>query len=359
MKDKLLSQAKIALLTRGAIFFSTILFNCKITWDDSIPTACTNGINIRINPDQFVNTLNPNQRVWQLAHETVHIALGHLYRRGERDSQIWQLAADHVDNLILKQAGYEIPPGRLHDDRFRGMSTEQVYDVLCTENIPKSIDYDIIEIDNSDLTQVEEILIKAITASKLANESIGSILGESERILNELVNPVLPWNVLLQNYMDSFIKEDYSYRKPNRRYTDIIMPSLYSEGIDSIIFAVDCSGSVSEEDFNKGIVEFNSIKEKLNPTQTYLLTFDTEIKNTYVFQRDELLEDLEFIGWGGTDLQPVFDYANEINPTVLVVFSDLYCEKINEETDYPVIWICFNNPTATVNFGELIHYDST
>lgn len=356
MKDKLLSQAKIALLTRGAIFFSTILFNCKITWDDSIPTACTDGINIRINPDQFVNTLNPNQRVWQLAHETVHIALGHLYRRGNRCPDIWQLAADHVDNLILKQAGYEIPPGRLHDNKFRGMSTEQVYDVLYTENIPQFIEYDIVEVDSSNLTQVEETLIKAITASKLANESIGNITGESERILNELINPVLPWNELLQNYMDNFIKEDYSYRKPNRRYTDIIMPSLYSEGIDSIIFAVDYSGSVTQEDSNKGIVEGNSIKEKLNPKEFHLITFDTEIKDIYVYQKDEQLEELPITGGGGTDLQPVFEYANEVNPTVLIVFSDLYCEMINEEPNYPVIWICFNNPTASVNFGELLHY---
>jgi len=164
MKDKLLSQAKIALLTRGAVFFSTILFNCKITWDDSIPTACTDGINIRINPDQFVNTLNPNQRVWQLAHETVHIALGHLYRRGERDPQIWNAAADHVVNLILKQAGYEIPEGRLHNNRFIGLTTEQVYDELLSEWTYDPYDCDIIEGDGSNSTQIEETLIKAITA---------------------------------------------------------------------------------------------------------------------------------------------------------------------------------------------------
>lgn len=353
MKDKLLSQAKIALLTRGAVFFSTILFNLKVKWNSNIPTACIDGITLTIN-EQFFESLNPNQRVFLLAHEVCHVALNHISRRENRDPTRYNKAGDYVINLMLVNSGYEFIPEGLLDKKFSGLTTEQVYDLLEDDEQP--YDCDIIEREESNSTQIEEILIKAITASKLANESIGSITGESERILNELINPVLPWNELLQNYMDNFIKEDYSYRKPNRRYTDIIMPSLYSEGIDSIIFAVDCSGSVSEEDFNKGIVEFNSIKEKLNPNQTHLLTFDTEIKNTYVFQRDEPIEDLEFVGWGGTDLQPVFDYVNEINPTVLVVFSDLYCEKIYEEPNYKVVWICFNNPTATVNFGELIHY---
>lgn len=352
-KDKLLSQAKIALLTRGAVFFSIILFNLKVKWDSNISTACIDGITLTIN-EQFFESLNPNQRVFLLAHETSHIALNHISRSQGYNKERYNRAADYVINLMLVNAGYEIPDEGLLNYSYHGLTTEQVYDLLEDDEQP--YDCDIIEGDGSNSTQVEEILIKAITASKLANESIGSITGESERILNELINPVLPWNELLQNYMDSFIKEDYSYRKPNRRYTDIIMPSLYSEGIDSIIFAVDCSGSVSEEDFNKGIVEFSSIKEKLNPNQTHLITFDTKIKNTYIFQRDEPIEDLEFIGFGGTDLTEVFNYANEINPTVLVVFSDLYCEMINEETNYQVIWICFNNPTATVNFGTLIHY---
>lgn len=353
MKDKLLSQAKIALLTRGAVFFSTILFNLKVKWDSTIPTACINGITLTIN-EQFFESLNLNQRVFLLAHEVCHVALNHISRREDRDPVKYNKAGDYVINLMLVNSGYEFIPNGLLDKKFTGLTTEQVYDLLEDDEHP--YDCDIIEGEESNSTQVEEILIKAVTASKLANESIGSITRESERILNELINPVLPWNELLQNYMDNFIKEDYSYRKPNRRYTNIIIPSLYSEGIDSIIFAVDCSGSVSEEDFNKGIVEFNSIKEKLNPNQTHLITFDTEIKHTYVFQRDEPIEDLEFIGYGGTDLIEVFNYANKINPTVLVVFSDLYCEMINEEPNYPVIWICFNNPTATVNFGNLIHY---
>ena len=353
MKNTLLSKAKIDLLTKGAVFFSTILFNLKVKWDSNIPIAGINGVELKLNPD-FFESLNPNQRVFLLAHETCHVALNHVSRRDNRDPVRYNKAGDYVINLMLVNSGYEFIPEGLLDNKFTGLTTEQVYDLLEDDEQP--YDCDIIEGDESNSTQVEEILIKAITASKLANETVGSITGESERILNELINPVLPWNELLQNYMDNFIKEDYSYRKPNKRYTDIIMPSLYSEGIDSIIFAVDCSGSVSEEDFNKGIVEFNSIKEKLKPNQTHLITFDTEIKNTYVFQRDEPIEDLEFIGYGGTDLQPIFDYANEINPTVLVVFSDLYCEEMYEETNYSVIWVCFNNTTATVKFGELIHY---
>ena len=69
------------------------------------------------------------------------------------------------------------------------------------------------------------------------------------------------------------------------------------------------------------------------------------------------IDTVSFSGWGGTNLTPVFEHYDKNKPTVLVVFSDLFCAPIIEDPGYPVIWACFGNPNAEVNFGQLIHVD--
>jgi len=71
---------------------------------------------------------------------------------------------------------------------------------------------------------------------------------------------------------------------------------------------------------------------------------------------------MEFHGRGGTSLHCVFKHFDELprrkQPKLLIVFSDLYCAKITKKPNYDVIWICFDNPNAEVDFGKLIHVDS-
>lgn len=355
MKDKLLNKAKIQLISKGCVFYSTILFNLKTIWTDDIPTAATDGIKLLINPDWFCALTQPKQ-IGLLIHEVSHVALDTNGRSIGYDPKIFNIAADYVINLQITDEGYEIPDGGLLDVRFRGMSTEEVYHLIC-EEVFIDYDYDVIE-GNAEETQqqIQEILIKAITASKLAKETVGTISGEAERLLEELLNPKLPWETLLQNYVDTFINEDYSWRKPNRRYLDILLPSLYSEGIDSIVFCNDASGSVSDEDFNKGLAEFRSVREKLNPRETTIIAFDTKIKNVCVLQRDEEIPNISYTGYGGTDPTVCFEYLKDKQPSIVIIFSDGEFEPIEEIPDYPVLWILSSDYSDSITFGDIIYY---
>ena len=73
------------------------------------------------------------------------------------------------------------------------------------------------------------------------------------------------------------------------------------------------------------------------------------------------IEKVSFTGWGGTCLEPVFEHYDKAPPTVLIIFSDLYCREIPKEDmpTYPVLWVCTDNKNATVNFGTLIHFDTS
>lgn len=354
MKDKLLNKVKIQLISNGAVFYSTILFNLKQVWTNDIPTAATNGIKLLINPDWFCALTQPKQ-IGLLIHEVSHVALDHNSRGKNYDKEKYNRAADYVINLQITDEGYEIPDGGLLDIQYRGMSTEEVYALL--EDSDKPYDCDIQECDEETQQQIQEILIKAITASKLAKETIGTISGEAERLLEERLNPILPWETLLQNYVDTFINEDYSWRKPNRRYSDIFLPSLYSEGIDSIVFCNDASGSVSDEDFNKGLAEFRSVREKLNPRETTIIAFDTEIKNICVLQRDEEIPNISYTGYGGTSILPIFEYLKDKQPSLVIIFSDGEFDSIDEIPDYPVLWILTSDYSDSITFGDIIYYE--
>lgn len=362
-----LDRAKIGLImVKNSVFLSTIVFSLKQIEDSSIPSAATNGIELRINPAWFLE-LTVKQRIGLLAHEAWHVAFDHMTRVGERHFPTWNKAADYVINNMLLDSSYELPDGGLWDGRYKGMSTEQVYDAIYRkEDEQKNEQYDMdiqIPSDPQEVKEIQEqiteILIKATTQSKLMGDVLGTIPGDVELAIERIVNPVLSWNVILQDYFSAFAKNDYSYRRPNKRYhPDFYLPTLYSDAMDHLVIAADVSYSMVKS-FPAFLNEMVGIKESVKPIKTTIIPFDTKLKDIKILNQDEKIEDVLFRGGGGTKLQPVFDYLEDKAPTVLLVFSDLFCKRIENDPKYPVIWCCIDNPKATVNFGKLIHIDTT
>lgn len=368
-----MDRAKIGLMSEpNCTFITTVLFSLQASWDDLIPTACTNGFFLKINPDWFMG-LTERARIGLLAHEAWHVAFQHMLRLHDRDPRVFNEACDHVINLMLLDVGMELPPNGLHDKQFKGMSSEEVYDILIQNpqqqqpNFSMDIegpgDGDAAEGDKPTKEEMENqivnTLVKARTQSQMSSDKAGSIPGEIEVALDKLLNPKLPWNVLLQNYLHSMDKEDYSFRRPNRRYMpDYHLPSLYSESLDCIAAAFDISGSVTDNEFTAYRTELNHVKQSMNPKRLDVLAFDTRIQDVYELGQDEDVSKVTFHGRGGTDLRPVFAHYEKKPPTVLIIFSDLHCAKIEKDPGYPVIWICVNNPRGEVNFGKLIHYET-
>ncbi len=115
--DELLEKSKIQLLCKkDAVFLSTIVCSLDFQWDNTIRTACTNGLFMKISPDFFTD-LPEAQRVTLLAHEADHVALRHMVRVGERNFRLFNMAADYVINLGLKDAGYAPIDGWLIDEQ--------------------------------------------------------------------------------------------------------------------------------------------------------------------------------------------------------------------------------------------------
>src|SRR5271168_2777759 len=113
-------------------FFGSLLFRLKGRECRSVQTMATDGMSIYYNPD-FVETLNAATLAGTLAHEVMHPALHHHMRRSGRDLKRWNVACDYAINPLLIEAGLSLPEGVLLDNRFRGMSAEQIYNLLDSE----------------------------------------------------------------------------------------------------------------------------------------------------------------------------------------------------------------------------------
>ena len=105
-ENRALSKCKVSLmLEKNSVFYSTIVFSLESIWDTSIPTASTNGLNLKINPEWFM-ALSPKQRIGLVVHEANHVALLHPVRLGDRDPEVFNMAADHMINLMLLDNGF-------------------------------------------------------------------------------------------------------------------------------------------------------------------------------------------------------------------------------------------------------------
>jgi len=379
-QEKSLKKAKLNLMTMpNTVFFTTILFSLKQEFTTKVPTAAVDGVNLYINPF-FWKGLNPDTQIGLLLHEIMHVALDHLTRVGERNPSIWNVAGDHVINLLLYESNYKLPEGALRDNQFKGLTTEEVYKRVFEEEEnknggPLGKTFVVTSSNGNGLQpndvlspkgkqenkkvkdQITDIVLRAATQAQVAGAP-GSIPGEVAVQIQERINPKLPWNVILQNYLTEFAKDDYSLRRPNKKFLPFYLPSLYSEAIPNLSIAVDCSGSVSDAEFSHFIREIDKIKETLNPKKISVVSFDTKISKVVTLSESEsIFKNIKFVGRGGTRIGPVMKWAEDHLPDLMIIFTDGYFSPVKIKKNVPVIWIIHNNSGFTSEFGKIIHYD--
>lgn len=390
--EKAFNKTKMAFITNpNAVFISSVFFSLNFKWDDSVPTAYVDGLTMGVNPDFFLS-LPEKQRVFVLAHETWHIALKHVTRFSEipdGNRLKYNYAADYVINDLLYLDNYTLWPSCLHDEKYRDMSTEAIYKELKDEpnedfdpqhgdikggpnskepgsssqgNAPQSGSQSASGPSQKDIeNKIDEIILKASTQADI-QKSAGRIPSEVSIHIDKLKNPQLPWQILLHRYMDEFDKTDYSWARPNRRYMpDVYIPTLHSPGIERVAMAWDLSGSVQNHEIADMMAECESIRQKLQPQVTEVVTFDTQVKAVTELAMHDPISKVKLAGRGGTNFEPVFEHFRKTKPNVLIVFTDMCSYPVEKTPDFPVIWVAINAPDWAIDnqkFGEVIPYTS-
>lgn len=392
--NHMLGRAKGQLfLMPGAGFLGSLLCDHDYVWDPLAATAWCNGSVIAFNPS-FFTWLTVPERVTLLAHELWHTGYDHMGRIGSmRCHDYWNRAADFVINLDLENNGFVFGPKLMSlkpclDPQYANMSTEYIYDLIAPPPMGKPMPQpgdglpdpngqpsagsgqpssdpgnpmggDVRAPDTADgQDAIKGKIIKAIQSSKMAKET-GVIPGETALMIDEFLDPILPWEVLLSRFFNDISKDDYSWKRPSRRYEDEYLPSLWGDDrLEHLSYYLDVSGSVSEDDIRRFNSEVKHIHEEYNPKRLTLVTFDTEIRDTFEFYEDMPFDKIEVIGRGGTDLDPVRQHIRKHQPTAAIIFSDLFVHPMTPDPGIPVLWVVVGNKKAQVHFGRKIHINS-
>ena len=173
------------------------------------------------------------------------------------------------------------------------------------------------------------------------------------------------WRTLLRRYMTDAVKRDYSWSVPNRRFIDsgLYLPSIRSEGIDTIAVIVDTSGSLPAATLAAFWAELREIATELQPERVILLQVDAAVQDAAEYAASDLPDEITVKGRGGTDFRPGFAWLEEngIRPSVCLYLTDMLCSSYPEtEPGFDVVWANYADPPGDWNrepWGERIQIE--
>lgn len=328
---------------------------------------------------EYIEALSTAEAQFVVAHEALHCALLHFARRQHRIKQRWDVACDFAINPLLIDDGLTAPPGSLYLPEFAGMTAEEIYPMLDETNEEEPLDqhlYDATppqdparepgdESNQNDgthgeldpnaggapqpppLSPQEQETLGIQWQQRLAGAAqqalqAGKLSGAMARMVDHLLQPQLPWRMLLARYMTAIARDDYSYMRPSRREGAAILPSLRSNQAE-IVIVIDTSGSISAEEMALFLAEVNAIKGQLR-ARIILHACDAELAPNGPWQCEaweELTVPPKLSGGGGTSFKPPFAWVERQDraPDLLLYFTDGAGEFPATPPSYPVLWL--------------------
>lgn len=369
-----LQAARTALLLDHP-FFGVLALQLRVVENPAVPTMCTDGVTLQYSPS-FMDTLSNDELIGVVAHEVMHCAAGHPWRRDGRDHKKYNIAADYAINQLLIDAKLTLPKGALIDPQWKGKSSEYIYSRLPNDSqsagsstglsspgadpagtggvsdAPVSDDPTTPTVTETDWKQLAQ-------QSLLGAKMRGQLPASLERELSTALAPVVDWRSLLRKYVTEITRADYSWSSPNRRYlaSGLYLPSLQSPACGPIAVAIDTSGSIDGPLLSQFASEVQAIVSELNPRYVDILWCDARLHRVDRFESGEVLS-FDPVGGGGTDFRPVFDHYADGNgendaPACLIYLTDLEGSFPSDAPDYPVIW-CTTSSRVTAPFGDTV-----
>jgi predicted metal-dependent peptidase len=391
--DKLIT-ARVGLLLRHP-FFGNLATRLKmVDASDWCGTLATDGRNFYYN-NGFVNKLTPKEAEFGFAHEVLHNVFDHMGRRDHRDPVLSNIAADYATNQILKDERIGIVPNFIkiyQDDKYRGMSYEQIYDILYEKadkidiaSLGELLDEHLDDGDNGEngeggdqdgtgngkgrpkLTaeekkQIRDEIKEAMVAAA-QSAGAGRVPAGIQRMIGDFTEPKMDWRQMLRMNIQSILKSNFSFNRPNRKsqHCGAILPGLMNDETVDVSVAIDMSGSISDLMAKDFISEVKGIMDEYKDFKLDLWCFDTEIYNYARFSGDSAddITSYECKGGGGTDFDVNFEFMkNEnIEPKKFIMFTDGYpCGSWGDENYCDTLFIIHGNETTIAPYGQTAHY---
>jgi predicted metal-dependent peptidase len=392
VREKLIT-ARVGLLLRAS-FFGNLATRLKlVNADEWCGTAATDGRNFYYN-SRFIQMLRPKEIEFLFGHEVLHCVYDHFGRRGNRDPQLFNIANDFAVNadLIKHRVGEKITTVPcLHDPKYDGLSSEEIYDQLyekadkisMSDLLDKLIDEHLDgegdadgdgdgdqegkgrpKISEADRQAIRDEIKEAMLAAAATTDGAGNIPAGVKRLIQELTEPKMDWRELLRMQLESTIKSDYTWMRASRKgwHMDAVMPGMKLDPMIDIAVALDASGSISEKMLKDFLSEIQGIMDSFPAYRIHVVTFDTEAYNPVQYNSENLDDicDYEVKGGGGTDFDCVYNYLkeNEIEPKRLVMFTDGYpFGSWGDENYTDTVFILHGTTTIVPPWGQYAYYE--
>ena len=367
------------------------------------PTAATDGRCLYYN-QEFVRLLDDDELVFLVGHELLHCIYEHMDPdvKGDRHNIIWNLATDYNINMTLDEQGIGkviTATEVLLDYKYRGMSSFEIYDDIFA-NVPK-IDLDKLvdklldehlnengeeedgegegsgreegegerpgrpKFTKEERKQIKDELKDAVLQAAQA-AGADNLPGDIKRMVNDLTRPKMDWKDLLHVQIESSLRSDYSFMRPNRKawHMDAILPGIRDGERLDVAIGIDASGSISDNMVREMLTEVDGIMNGYDAYNIHIWQFDTKVFGYDVFTHEDGkdIRNYKVDGGGGTEFMINWKFMREqgIEPKQLIIFTDGYpWGKWGEEHYCDTLFLVHGYPDKKFKapFGVTAHYE--
>ena len=375
--EQSISRLKIDLV-RKRPFYGVILMKLnEIKESSSTYIMSTDGSSIYYNK-KYMENLNEAERNFYLLHQLYHCIFMHPSRMINKDIKIANIAADFLVNYYIdieknefKKAGIIISVPKdaymIKDEKYKlelnKLSFEQLYEKIYNqkENKISATPQQITKNNNSngnnsstlniygnniDLNKIKSDLIlpkniektssnmrriiqeSIITSKVYGSKLIGDMPGSLIRRITELIGTRVPWYKYLRRYLSNIMQDDTSFDTPDKNhiYRKMILPGPYEDEnyIEDILFLIDTSGSISEEDLNNFLFQAYNICKDFEANGKVIF-FDSIVQDVFDINKENL-NNLPLYGGEGTDVNVALKYVKDkkLKYSCILVLTDGY-----------------------------------
>ncbi len=371
-----ISQSMLRLRMRSPFFATLALFARFVPLYD-IPTAATDGKDVFYNP-KFMAGLTAPERDGVMLHEVLHAALAHVSRRGTRNGERWNIAADVVVNGVLLENGFVLPQGHIRDEDLEKLSVEEVFAAL-PKDAKMQMPQDLMEssgdgknqdgegndkqrpsrqLTEAEARNLEQHWRKATqqAATIARGTQQGKLPAGIERTFGLVGEPRLDWRTLLWRFLTR-TPTDFSGFDRRHVHSGLYLETLEGESI-KLFVCVDTSGSIDEAQVNIFLDEVRGILQAYPQLSGQLYYADAAVYGPH-----NLFEPSTPQGGGGTDFRPFFETVQEqtrqmdAGGAVCVYLTDGFGD-FPETPDVPTLWVVTSGGLANelFPFGEVARF---
>ena len=191
----------------------------------------------------------------------------------------------------------------------------------------------------------------------------GTLPGHLAGIIGQILKPEINWREMLAQFMTSCYGGSRRWLPPARRHVweGLYLQSQRDERLKAVV-AIDMSGSTIG-DLPKFFGELTSLLNSFGGYDLTVIYCDAEVQKVEHFDEVNTLDPnrtWKTYGGGGTSFTPVFDYVDahsELEPNLLIYFTDGDGDSPRKAPRYPVMWLVTQDGCNPASWGNIVRFN--